>query len=121
MERMLAWVAAMGIAGLVALSAAAGGTYVEYVDSDYNQKTVINTGYFVNPKTRLALDYAYHQFNRGDNPSQSNLQQRAIGLTGGSGSLSLQQYINGSGQYAYSCSNNVNAGWWSMSAGNVTQ
>ena len=119
--RQMMRVAAMGIAGLVALSAVAGGTYVEYVDSDYNQKAVINTGYFVNPKTRLALDYAYHQFNRGDNPSQSNLQQRAIGLTGGSGSLSLQQYINGSGQYAYSCSNNVNAGWWSMNAGNVTQ
>ena len=121
MKRMLACVAAMGIAGLVALSAAAGGTYVEYVDSDYNNKAVINTGYFVNPKTRIALDYAYHKFNRGDNPSQSNLQQRAIGLTGGSGSLSLQQYINSSGQYAYSCTNNVNAGWWSMNAGNVTQ
>ena len=115
-------VAAMGIVGMMALSAVAGGTYVEYVDSDYNNKAVINTGYFVNPKTRIALDYAYHKFNRGDNPSQSNLQQRAIGLTGGSGSLSLQQYINGSGQYAYSCTNNVNAGWWYMSgAGNVTQ
>ena len=90
MKRMLACVAAMGIAGLVALSAAAGGTYVEYVDSDYNRKNAINTGYYVNPKTRIAIDFAYHKFNRGDNPSQSNLQQRVIGLTGGAGSVSFQ-------------------------------
>ena len=117
MKRMLACVAAMGIAGMMVLSAAAEDAYIQ---TDGTQ--AINTGYFVNPKTRIALDYAYHKFNRGDNPSQSNLQQRAIGLTGGSGSLSLQQYINGSGQYAYSCTNNVNNGWWYMSgSGNVTQ
>ena len=50
MKRLLAYVAT-GIVGMMALSATAGGTYVEYVDSDYNQKTAINTGYFVNPKT----------------------------------------------------------------------
>ena len=120
MKRMLACVAAMGIAGLVALSAAAGGTYVEYVDSDYNRKNAINTGYYVNPKTRIAIDFAYHKFNRGDNPSQSNLQQRVIGLTGGAGSVSFQSYINSGGQYAYSCTNNVNNGWWGLGAGNVT-
>ena len=113
-------VAAMGIVGGMALSALGAGTYVEYVDSDYNRKNAINTGYYVNPKTRIAIDFAYHKFNRGDNPSQSNLQQRVIGLTGGSGSVSLHQYINGSGQYAYSCTNGVNNGWWGMSAGNVT-
>ena len=120
MKRTCACVAILGIAGMMALSAFGAGTYVEYVDSDYNRKNAINTGYYVNPKTRIAIDFAYHKFNRGDNPSQSNLQQRVIGLTGGSGSVSLHQYINGSGQYAYSCTNGVNNGWWGMSAGNVT-
>ena len=114
-------VAAMAIAGMMALSAVAGGTYVEYVDSDYNRKNAINTGYIVNPKTRIAMDFAYHKFNNGTDPTQTNRQQRSIGLTGGSGSLSLQQYINGSGQYSYSCTNNANNGWWYMSgSGNVT-
>ena len=47
-------VAEMGIAGLMALSAVAGGTYVEYVESDYNNKVAVNTGYYANPKTRIA-------------------------------------------------------------------
>ena len=58
MKRLFAYVTAVCIAGGMALSAFGAGTYVEYVDSDYNRKNAINTGYIVNPKTRIAMDFA---------------------------------------------------------------
>ena len=61
-------VAAVGIAVLVALSAF-GEPYIETDGSQY-----VNTGYFVNPKTRVEMDYALLDTTRA--------QQRMFG-TGG--------------------------------------
>ena len=86
------------------------GSYVEYIDSDRSKKQAIDSGYYVNPKTRIVADFAYLDITN---------QQRLFGVVGASGSVACQLYINGStygtGSYAFACSNNVNAGWTSLS------
>ena len=81
------------------------GSYVEYVDSDRDKKQAIDSGYLVNPQTRIVADFAY---------LTNTVQQRLFGVIGNSGGVACQQYINGSGAYAFACSNNANNGWTSL-------
>ena len=87
------------------IGSAFGGSYVEYVDSSRSLKQAIDSGYYVNPKTRIVADFAY---------LETTVQQRLFGVIGASGSIACQQYINGSGAYAFACSNNANLGWTSL-------
>ncbi|MBR2838482.1 MAG: hypothetical protein IKE55_06855 [Kiritimatiellae bacterium] len=88
------------------IGSAFAGSYVEYIDTDRTKKQAVDSGYLVNPRTKIVADFAY---------LDTTAQSRLFGLTGGSGSLAFQQYINGSGNFAYTCTNNYNAGWWALS------
>ena len=54
MKRMFVYAAAMGIAGMMALSAAAEDAYIQSAGSQ-----VIDTGYYPNPTTRIVIDFDY--------------------------------------------------------------
>ncbi|MBQ3288523.1 MAG: hypothetical protein IJH50_03860 [Kiritimatiellae bacterium] len=111
-NRSFTVVCALGAAmfTVATIGPAFAGSYVEYVDSDRTQKQAIDSGYYVNPKTRIVADFAYLDITN---------QQRLFGVIGTSGSVACQLYINGSnygtGSYAFACSNNVNNGWTSLS------
>ena len=74
-------VAAMGIAGVIFLSAAAEDAYVE------TGTQAINTGYHVTPTTRLVIDYMILD--------ATNAQQRIFGVRGAN-NFCFENYINGS-------------------------
>lgn len=95
-NRSFTAVCALGAAmfTVATIGSAFGGSYVEYVDSSRSLKQAIDSGYYVNPKTRIVADFAY---------LETTVQQRLFGVIGASGSIACQQYINGSGQYAFAC------------------
>ena len=107
-NRSFTAVCALGAAMFTAatIGSAFAGSYVEYIDSDRAQSQVIDSGYLANSRTKIVADFAYLDLT---------VQSRLFGLTGSSGSLAFQQYINGSGNFAYTCTNNNNAGWWALS------
>ena len=124
-NRSFTAVCALGAAmfTVATIGSAFAGSYVEYVDSDYNLKQVINTGYLVNQNTRIVADFAFHKFTLNDksNSSQTNVQQRLFGVSGKSPSggnagagVNCHMYINGSGQYAYSYTNKAYNAWWGL-------
>ena len=80
--------------------------YVEYVQSDRTKSQAVNIGYRPNPNTKLVVDYAF--------VDTTNVQQRVFGVSGSTGGVNLQHYINGSCRLAYTCNNNTSAGWWTL-------
>ena len=96
------------VCALVAGAAVAEDVYVEYVQSDRTQGHAVNIGYRPNPRTKIVLDYAF--------VDTTTKQQRAFGVTGEAGSIAFQHYINGSGNLAYTCYNDANAGWFALSS-----
>ena len=103
-------VAAVGIASMMVLSAAGADAYIETDGSQY-----VNTGYFVNPKTRVEMDYALLDTTRA--------QQRMFG-TGGqdivsdsAGKVYLIHYVNGSLGYALALTQEgMGNSWWGVPA-----
>ena len=93
---------------MVAGVAVAEDVYVEYVQSDRTKSHAVNVGYRPNPRTKIVLDYAF--------VDTTTKQQRAFGVTGEAGSIAFQHYINGSGNLAYTCYNDANAGWFALSS-----
>ena len=98
-------VAAMGIAGMMVLSAAAA---VPYIESDGTQ--AINTGYFVNPKTKIEIDFAMTDL--------VTAQQRMFGCNNTANNAGLvlcQLYVNGSRGYSFALSENpLGSTWWTI-------
>ena len=98
-------VAAMGIAGVMVLSAAAA---VPYVESDGTQ--AINTGYFVNPSTKIEIDFAMTDL--------VTAQQRMFGCNNTANNAGLvlcQLYVNGSRGYSFALSENpLGSTWWTI-------
>ncbi len=84
MKRMLACVAAMGIAGMMVLSAAAEDAYIQ---TDGTQ--AVNTGYHVTSTTKVVMDCALM-----DNTTK---QQRPFGVRGdATNGFYFEFYVNGS-------------------------
>ena len=98
-------VVAMGIAGMMVLSAAAA---VPYVESDGTQ--AINTGYFVNPSTKIEIDFAMTDL--------VTAQQRMFGCNNTANNAGLvlcQLYVNGSRGYSFALSDNPQGNtWWTI-------
>ena len=98
-------VAAMGIAGMMVLSAAAA---VPYIESDGTQ--AINTGYFVNPSTKIEIDFAMRDL--------VTAQQRMFGCNNtanNDGLVLCQLYVNGSRGYSFALSENpLGSTWWTI-------
>ena len=92
MRRLFVCMAAMGIAGGMALSAQAEDAYI---DSDGTQSIVLD--YYVKPTTKIVADYAFL--------SVTPVQSRIFGASGAYAGLSCAHYINGSGQYAFAFRN----------------
>ena len=88
MRRLIASVAAVGIAGGLALAARAEDPYI---DSDGTQTVVLD--YYVKPTTKIVADYAFL--------SVTPVQSRVFGASSAYAGLSCAHYINGSGQYAF--------------------
>ena len=103
-------VAAVGIAGMMVLSAAGADAYIETDGTQY-----VNTGYFVNPKTKVEMDYALLDTTRA--------QQRMFG-TGGqditkdfAGKVYLIHYVNGSLGYSLALTQEgMGNTWWGVPA-----
>ena len=93
--------AAMGIAGGMALSAMAADAYI---DTDGTQSIVLD--YYVKPNTKIVADYAFL--------SVTPLQSRVFAASGREAGMSCAHYINGSGQYAFAFRNGD--GDWSSTA-----
>ena len=109
-NRSFTAVCALGAAMFTAAtigSAFGEDVYVEYVQSDRTQNHTVNVGYRPNSRTKIVVDYAF--------VDASTVQQRVFGITGEAGSAAVQHYINGSGNIAYTCYNDANAGWWELS------
>ena len=94
-------VAAMGIAGLMALSAIGD----PYIETDGSQ--VINTKYFVKPTTRVEVDYAMLNL--------LTAQQRVFGCLG---NVVFQHYINGAYGYSFALQNS-SGDWLTVRPDNV--
>ena len=105
MRRVFTYMAAMGIAGGMALSAQAADAYI---DSDGTQTVVLD--YYVKPNTKIVADYAFL--------SVTPLQSRVFAASGREAGMSCAHYINGSGQYAFAFKNGD--GDWSSTAITVT-
>ncbi|MBQ6338525.1 MAG: hypothetical protein IJI36_05200, partial [Kiritimatiellae bacterium] len=105
MRRMLVCMAAMGIAGGMALSTMAADAYI---DSDGTQSIVLD--YYVKPNTKIVADYAFL--------SVTPLQSRVFAATGREAGLSCAHYINGGGNYAFAFRNGD--GDWLNTAVQVT-
>ena len=105
---MSRWSLFVAFSMMVAGVAVAEDVYVEYVQSDRTQGHAVNIGYRPNPRTKIVLDYAF--------VDTTTKQQRAFGVTGEAGSIAFQHYINGSGNLAYTCYNDANAGWWALAS-----
>ena len=105
MRRVFTYMAAMGIAGGMALSAMAADAYI---DSDGTQTVVLD--YYVKPNTKIVADYAFL--------SVTPLQSRVFAASGREAGMSCAHYINGSGQYAFAFRNGD--GDWSSTAITVT-
>ncbi|MBQ6010053.1 MAG: hypothetical protein IJL17_16085, partial [Kiritimatiellae bacterium] len=95
-------VAAMGIAGMMVLSAAAEDAYIE------TGTQAVNTGYHVTPTTRLVIDYMVLD--------ATNAQQRIFGVRGAN-NFCFENYINGT---AVGNSHGIsfsltNGHWWAFS------
>ena len=84
MRRVFTYMAAMGIAGGMALSAQAADAYI---DSDGTQTVVLD--YYVKPNTKIVADYAFL--------SVTPLQSRVFAASGREAGMSCAHYINGSG------------------------
>ena len=109
MKKCFTFATAVCIVGGMALSAfGAGDPYIETDGSQY-----VNTGYFVNPKTRVEMDYALLDTTRA--------QQRMFG-TGGqdigndsAGKVYLIHYVNGSLGYALALTQEgMGNTWWGV-------
>ena len=101
-------VAAMGIAGMMVLSAAAEDAYIE------TGTQAVNTGYHVTPTTRLVIDYMILD--------ATNAQQRIFGVRGAN-NFCFENYINGS---AVGNSHGIsfsltNGHWWAFNANGQSQ
>ena len=105
MKKLFAWIAAMGIAGGMALSAMAADAYI---DSDGTQSIVLD--YYVKPNTKIVADYAFL--------SITPLQSRVFGASSAYAGLSCAHYINGGGEYAFAFRNGD--GDWSSTGITVT-
>ena len=105
MKTLFAGMAAMGIAGGLALSAMAADAYI---DSDGSQSIVLD--YYVKPNTKIVADYAFL--------SVTPLQSRVFAASGREAGMSCAHYINGSGQYAFAFKDGD--GDWSSTAITVT-
>ena len=105
MKRLFAGIAAVGIAGGLALSARAADAYI---DSDGTQSIVLD--YYVKPNTKIVADYAFL--------SVTPLQSRVFGASSAYAGLSCAHYINGGGEYAFAFRNGD--GDWSSTGIAVT-
>ena len=92
MRRLFVCMAAMGIAGGMALSAQAEDAYI---DSDGTQSIVLD--YYVKPTTKIVADYAFL--------SVTPVQSRVFAASGREAGMSCAHYINGSGNYAFAFRN----------------
>ena len=84
--------AAMGIAGGLALSAMAADAYI---DTDGTQSIVLD--YYVKPNTKIVADYAFL--------SVTPLQSRVFAASGREAGMSCAHYINGSGTTSTAAAN----------------
>ena len=105
MRRPFVFMAAVGIAAGLALSARAADAYI---DTDGSQTVVLD--YYVKPNTKIVADYAFL--------SVTPLQSRVFAASGREAGMSCAHYINGSGQYAFAFRNGD--GDWSSTAITVT-
>jgi len=83
-------VAAVGIAGMMALSAAAADAYIESSGAQ-----AIDTGYYPNPNTKIEVDFALMDV--------ANTQQRLFGADTVDG-LGISLYVTGNKTFGWCCS-----------------
>ena len=105
MKRLFVYMAAMGIAGGLALSAMAADAYI---DTDGSQTVVLD--YYVKPNTKIVADYAFL--------AVTPTQQRVFAASGREAGMSCAHYINGGGNYAFAFRNGD--GDWQNTAVPVT-
>ena len=89
MKRMFAYVAAMGIAGMMALSAAGADAYIESSGAQ-----AIDTGYYPNPNTKVVIDFQFTQLKQQKRIFGTEVQK--VNNTFDANYLTLSSYNSGS-------------------------